>query len=72
LIGHLERAILILLVIEGSYEGLGFLIAAKGLIRARELETREVAEYFLVGTLASVVCALVVGIGLRYAFRQLG
>lgn len=71
LIGYLERIILILLVIKGSYEGLGFLIAAKGLIRAEELKTREVAEYFLVGTLASVVCALAVGIALEYAFRLL-
>jgi hypothetical protein len=71
LIGYLERILIVVLVIKGSYEGLGFLIAAKGLIRAREFEHKHRAEYFLVGTLLSVVCALAIGIAIQVAYSRL-
>jgi len=71
LIGYLERILIIVLVVEGSYEGLGFLVAAKGLVRAREFEEREQAEYFLFGTLLSVVCGLFIGLGIRHGLRVL-
>jgi hypothetical protein len=71
LIGYLERILIVVLVVKGSYEGLGFLIAAKGLIRAREFEDRNLAEYILVGSLLSVVCALALGIAIQYALAQL-
>ena len=64
-IGNLERLLMVLVVGLGSYEALGFLVAAKGLIRAREFEDRDFAEYFIVGTLTSVAVALVVGLVLR-------
>jgi hypothetical protein len=67
LIGYLERILIVVLVVKGSYEGLGFLVAAKGLIRAREFEDRHLAEYFLVGSLLSVVCALAIGLAIQYA-----
>src|SRR5882762_380974 len=50
LIGNLERLVLTLVVVAGSYAALGFLVAAKGLIRSEELQEREFAEYFLVGS----------------------
>lgn len=62
LIGALERVLLWGVVIAGSYEALGFIIAAKGLIRSRELETnRDMTEYFLIGSLTSVLVALATG-----------
>lgn len=71
LIGYLERILIVVLVVKGSYEGLGFLIAAKGLIRASEFEDRQLAEYFLVGSLLSVVCALAIGLSIQYALAHL-
>jgi uncharacterized membrane protein (UPF0136 family) len=65
LIGYLERIIIVTLVAQGNFAGLGFLIAAKGLIRSREFEDRGFVEYFLVGTLLSTVCALAIGLGVR-------
>lgn len=63
LIGALERALLFVVVIAGSYEAIGFIIAAKGLIRSKELESnRDMTEYFLIGSLASVLVALSCGI----------
>jgi hypothetical protein len=47
LIGNLERLLLMIVVAAGSYAALGFLVAAKGLVRSKELEEREFAEYFL-------------------------
>jgi len=67
IIGNFERFLMIVMVVSGSYEGLGLLVAAKGLIRAREFEDRDFAEYFIVGSLASVTVALVLGLALRYA-----
>lgn len=71
IIGNFERFLMIVMVVSGSYEGLGLLVAAKGLIRAREFEDRDFAEYFIVGSLASVTVALVLGLTLRYAVAPL-
>ena len=64
-IGNLERALLLAIIADGSYPAIAFLIAAKGLIRSKELENRDFAEYFLVGTLASIAVALAAGILIR-------
>ena len=65
MIGNLEQLLLLIFVVAGSFAAVGFLVAAKGLVRARELEDRQFSEYFLVGTLASVVLAVAVGMALK-------
>lgn len=65
LIGVLERATALTLVLLGEYGALGLVVAAKALARFRGLEERDFAEYFLIGTLASLLVALAVGIGVR-------
>ncbi|HEV7238503.1 MAG TPA: hypothetical protein VGQ36_04620 [Thermoanaerobaculia bacterium] len=70
LIGALERVLLFAVVIAGSYEALGFIVAAKGLVRSREFEvSRDMTEYFLIGSLASVLVALATGTLARYVIR---
>jgi hypothetical protein len=64
-IGNLERAVLLAITAEGGYAAIAFLIAANGLIRSKELENRDFAEYFLVSTLASIAVALAAGILIR-------
>lgn len=71
LIGYLERLLAITLVACGSFEGLGFLAAAKGLVRSQDLKVREMAEYFLIGTLLSILAATGIGLALRAAFTAL-
>ncbi len=66
-IGNLERVLLVATVAVGSYEAMGLIIAAKGLIRIKEFQERSFAEYFLVGTLTSVTVAFVLGWLLRTA-----
>lgn len=57
-IGVLERLIVCVLVLTGQAAAIGFVIAAKTLARFRQLDDRHFAEYYLVGTLASVTLAL--------------
>src|SRR5439155_1618323 len=65
-IGVLERAITLTLVFIGQFGALGLVLAAKALTRFRALDDRDFAEYVLIGTLASILFALLVGIALRF------
>lgn len=69
-IGSLERALALTLVLLGEYGAVGWIIAAKSLARFKALEEREFAEYFLIGTLASLLLAVLVGVGLRALMHQ--
>ena len=72
LIGNLERIVLTIVVAAGSYAALAFLVAAKGVVRADEFEkSRDFTEYFLIGSLASVLVALAAGLALRIALVRL-
>lgn len=65
IIGILERGLAVTLVLLGEYGALGLIVAAKAIARFRGLEDRDFAEYFLIGTLASLLHALLVAVGLR-------
>jgi len=69
-VGSLERALALTMVLLGDYAAVGWIIAAKSLARFKQLEDREFAEYFLVGTLASFLLAVLVGVGIRVLLRQ--
>ena len=71
LIGNLERLILTIVVAAGSYAALAFLVAAKGLVRSEGLQKRDFAEYFLVGSLSSVLVALCSGVVIRFTLLAL-
>jgi hypothetical protein len=68
-IGALERILLVVLTVGGHYEALGFLAAAKGLIRSNQLKQHDYAEYFLVGTLASTLVAVGIGLLIKWLAR---
>jgi hypothetical protein len=40
---------------------IAIVIAAKGIVRFRELDRREFAEYVLIGTLASTLLTIMIG-----------
>ncbi len=61
-IGVLERFVVFTLVLFGQWGALGFVIAAKSIARFKELENQSFADYYLMGTLASVFSAIVAGI----------
>lgn len=71
MIGILERMLLTVFMAVQAYQAIGLQIAAKGLIRSKELEDRGFAEYFLVGTLASTLLAIGAGVLIQLLFRTL-
>ena len=64
-IGVIERLIMTGLVAVSAYSALMFLMGAKGLMRSKQFENHEFAEYFLIGTLASAAVAIVFGLLLQ-------
>lgn len=61
LIGNLERFLVLTLVILNQFEAIGFLIAAKSILRYKENDTTK-TEYVLIGTMASFAIAITLGI----------
>jgi hypothetical protein len=66
-IGWCERAVLFALLVAGEPQAAGLALAAKSFARFPTLSQRDegFAEYFLIGTLTSVMVALVAAIGTR-------
>ena len=60
LIGQLERALIFLLIMIGQPGGIGFLVAAKSILRFEEAKKQPLAEYVLIGTLLSFSLAIAV------------
>lgn len=58
LIGSIERWLIIIFIFLNHYEAIGFLLAAKSIIRFRDSDTTK-TEYVLAGTLISVFMAVV-------------
>ncbi len=68
IIGNLERLIVATLVCLGQYGAIGLVLAAKSLARFPQLsESRDFAEYYLVGTLVSMAVAIGAGLVLAWA-----
>ena len=61
-IGVLERLLVVALVLTGAETAIGLVIAAKTLARFKQLDDRQFAEYYLLGTMASVSIALASGL----------
>ena len=64
-IGVLERALALTLVLASQFSALGLILAAKAIVRYQALDDRDFAEYVLIGTLTSLLIALLVGMGIR-------
>lgn len=62
LIGYIERLLVISLTLVGAYPSIAFIIAAKSIARFKQLDDRNWAEYFLLGTLASILLGLALGL----------
>jgi len=61
LIGILERILVLTFVIIGKWEVIGFLIAAKSILRYKDTDTIK-TEYVLIGTMLSFGSAILLGI----------
>ncbi|GAB2537606.1 DUF3307 domain-containing protein [Rufibacter soli] len=63
-IGIIERVLIITFVLLNQYEAIGFLIAAKTIIRFKETDQRK-SEYFLFGTLLSISLSIFMALGMK-------
>ena len=70
-IGVLERVLIVVFVLTGTEAAIGFVVAAKTLARFRLLDDRDFAEYYLLGTLASVAVAILTALVGRVALSAL-
>lgn len=77
MIGLLERGLIYVLVLAGLPIGIGFLVAAKSVLRfetAKEgdlAENRKRSEYVIIGTLASFGWAILVSLAILFLLAQL-
>ena len=61
LIGNLERLLTIIFVMIGQYEAIGFIVAAKSILRFKDTDTAK-TEYVLAGTFLSFGIAILCGL----------
>jgi hypothetical protein len=71
MIGIMERLLIFYFVLTSNLAAIGFVLAAKGFTRFRELDDRDFAEYVLIGTLLSAAGAVLVGIVTRLVLDSL-
>jgi hypothetical protein len=64
-IGCLERFLVFGLVLLGQWAAIGFVIAAKSIARFQELREQTFADYYLIGTLTSLLVAIASGVVVR-------
>lgn len=67
-IGVIERLLIVVFVLVGADAAIGFVVGAKTIARFKQLDDRDFAEYYLLGTLASVSIAIVTALVARAAF----
>lgn len=68
IIGYLERFLFLTFVLADAWSAVGFVLAAKGLIRYGEIKDErdhKVAEYVLIGTMGSLAWAVAAGFVLK-------
>jgi len=68
LIGVFERVLVFTFVLTDQYAAISIIFAAKSIARFSELNKRNFAEYYLLGTFASITIALVIGIIFKMVF----
>ncbi|UOA31503.1 hypothetical protein DSM110093_01268 [Sulfitobacter sp. DSM 110093] len=71
IIGLLERALIFLMVLIGEPAGIGFLIAAKSILRFDTVkQNQKISEYVIIGTLASFGWALIAAFATKAAMNS--
>jgi hypothetical protein len=72
-IGWLERALVLLLILINQPGGIGFLVAAKSILRFGEVKSnkdRRIIEYIIIGTFLSFAWGLAASAGMMAVMRQ--
>ncbi|RDW15432.1 DUF3307 domain-containing protein [Oceanobacillus chungangensis] len=64
-IGYIERLLVLILTYYSAYPAIAFIITAKSIARFKQMEDRDFAEYFLLGTLLSMLFGIALGLVMR-------
>ena len=59
IIGKLERIIIAILLLNNQFGVIGFVLTAKSIARFKQMENRDFAEKYLIGTLTSFLIVLI-------------
>ena len=67
-IGYLERVLTFIFILAGMYQAIGFLVAAKSILRigSGKEQDRKETEYVLIGTFISFLIATVLGVAIKH------
>ncbi|KEZ50309.1 hypothetical protein AZ46_0206360 [Metabacillus indicus LMG 22858] len=65
MIGYIERLLVLILTFYSAYPAIGFIVTAKSIARFKQMDDRNWAEYFLLGTLTSMFVGIALGLLLR-------
>ncbi|HTM67410.1 MAG TPA: DUF3307 domain-containing protein [Flavipsychrobacter sp.] len=68
LIGYIERILTLIMMLNGRWDAIGFLVAAKSVLRIGDLRNdreKNLTEYILIGTLLSFGIAIITGIAVN-------
>lgn len=68
-IGYFERFIVLSFVLLNQFAAIALILTAKSIARFEELKRREIAEYYLIGTLSSLSWAIFWGMILRFFLK---
>lgn len=71
LIGMLERLLLFVMALLGQWGAVGFILTAKSVARFDKLKRQDFADYYLIGTLASLLVAVISGLAVRHVLTLL-
>jgi len=71
LIGMLERLLLFVMALLGQWAAVGFILTAKSVARFDKLKRQDFADYYLIGTLASLLVAVLSGLAVRHVLTYL-
>ncbi len=72
LIGNLERLLIFIAIIIQEYSLVGIVIALKTIARYKELDDQDKSEYFLIGSLFSLLWAVSIGVLVLLIIKEIG
>ena len=64
-IGMLERILIVVFVVSNLIQGLALIIAMKTLTRFKQFEDKRFAEYYLIGTLLSLLIGIILALMIK-------
>ncbi|MBU0742275.1 DUF3307 domain-containing protein [bacterium] len=71
LIGMLERLLLLVMVLLSQWGAVGFILTAKSVARFDRLKKQGFSDYYMIGTLASLLVAVLSGLAAHYVLAYL-